>query len=161
MKREAEGAADAVRIMTVHGAKGLQAPVVIIPDVGGGQGRQEIRWGELDGVPMPLWAPRKEFHAAAFAEVLAADERRRQEEENRLLYVALTRAEDRLLVCGWGKEPKGWYALVRDGFMRLEDAVPADFAPEAFDAPAACDFEEAPAGGWRPGRRWRSRPPPR
>ena len=147
VKREAEGAADAVRIMTVHGAKGLQAPVVIIPDVGGGQGRQDIRWSELDGVPMPLWAPRKEFHAAAFAEVLAADERRRQEEENRLLYVALTRAEDWLLVCGWGKEAKGWYALVRDGFMRLEDAVPAEFAPGDFGAPPSCDFEGGPC--WR------------
>ena len=60
VKREAEGAADAVRIMTVHGAKGLQAPVVIIPDVGSRRGpAREIRWGALDGVAMPLWAPRK------------------------------------------------------------------------------------------------------
>ncbi|MDB5375041.1 MAG: double-strand break repair helicase AddA, partial [Belnapia sp.] len=148
VKREAEGGGDAVRIMTVHGAKGLQAPIVVIPDVGGGQGRQEIRWAELDGVALPLWAPRKEFHAEAFTDVLAADDRRRQEEENRLLYVALTRAEDRLLVCGWGKEPKGWYALVRDGFMRLEDAVPADFSPWEFGAPAGCDFAEGACWQW-------------
>jgi ATP-dependent helicase/nuclease subunit A len=147
VKREAEGAADAVRIMTVHGAKGLQAPIVILPDVGGGQGRQEIRWGELDGVAMPLWAPRKEFHAPAFASVLAADEAKRQEEENRLLYVALTRAEDRLLVCGWGKEAKGWYAQVAEGFRRLDGAAEAGFDAAGFGAPAACDFADGAC--WR------------
>ena len=70
MKREAEGAADAVRIMTVHGAKGLQAPVVIIPDIGGGRARRTILlWDRVDGIrpDIPLWAPRKEFQAAAFA----------------------------------------------------------------------------------------------
>ena len=127
--------------MTVHGAKGLQAPVVIIPDVGGGKGEKEIRWGRLDGAELPLWAPRSrsEYHAPAWQDVFA-DEAARLQEENRLLYVALTRAEDRLLVCGWGKEPKGWYALIEAGFRRLEGLARDPFEPAAFDAPAACDF---------------------
>ena len=149
VKREAESGADAVRIMTVHNAKGLQAPIVILPDVGGGEARETLRWaeGREDGIALPLWAPRKEFHAPSYAEVLAKDARKRQEEENRLLYVALTRAEDRLLVCGWGKAPKDWYSLVAQGFRRLEGARQEPFDPAAFGAPAACDFGGEPV--WR------------
>ncbi|MBK1661601.1 double-strand break repair helicase AddA [Paracraurococcus ruber] len=143
VKREAEAAGDAVRIMTVHNAKGLQAPIVILPDVGGGRGDEAIRWLEGEDLHLPLWAPNKQFHAPAFLRAKAADEAKRQQEENRLLYVALTRAEDRLLVCGWGKEPGEWYAHVAAGFRRLEGAAEAPFNPAAFGAPAACDFGEA------------------
>lgn len=146
IKREAEGGADAIRIMTVHGAKGLQAPVVVIPDVGGGRGEKEIRWARLDGTELPLWAPRsrKEYRAPAWQDVFEQDEKARLEEENRLLYVALTRAEDRLLVCGWGREPKGWYAAIEAGFRRLEGMAEMPFDPPGFGAPAACDFGGAP-----------------
>jgi ATP-dependent helicase/nuclease subunit A len=145
VKREAETGADAVRIMTVHNAKGLQAPVVILPDVGGGEARETLRWtgpaGEGEEAPaLPLWAPRKEFHAPAFLAAMEEDQRKRQEEENRLLYVALTRAEDRLLVCGWGKEPKDWYRLVAAGFRRLPGLEEAPFDAGTFGAPPACDF---------------------
>ncbi|NOG70757.1 double-strand break repair helicase AddA [Roseicella sp. DB1501] len=143
VKREAEGTGDAVRIMTVHNAKGLQAPIVILADVGSGTGTETIRWLDGEGLSLPLWAPNKSFHAPAFLAAKAADEARRQGEENRLLYVALTRAEDRLLVCGWGKEPGAWYAQVAAGFRRLDGAAEAAFDHRAFGAPAACDFGEA------------------
>ncbi|WP_043339526.1 double-strand break repair helicase AddA [Belnapia moabensis] len=140
VKREAEAAGDAVRIMTVHNAKGLQAPIVILPDVGSGTGGEAIRWLEGDGIALPLWAPNKSFHAPAFLAAKAADEARRLEEENRLLYVALTRAEDRLVVCGWGKEPGEWYRHVAAGFRRIEGAAEHRFDHAGFGAPAACDF---------------------
>jgi ATP-dependent helicase/nuclease subunit A len=140
VKREAEAAGDAVRIMTVHNAKGLQAPIVILPDVGSGTGSEAIRWLEGDGFHLPLWAPNKGFHAPAFLAAKAADEARRQEEENRLLYVALTRAEDRLVVCGWGKEPGEWYLHVAAGFRRIKGAAEHRFDHLGFGAPAACDF---------------------
>ncbi|TCZ54667.1 double-strand break repair helicase AddA [Roseicella aquatilis] len=145
VKREAEAAGDAVRIMTVHNAKGLQAPIVILPDVGSGTGNEAVRWldGSDDGISLPLWAPNKSFHAPAFLAAKAADEARRQREENRLLYVALTRAEDRLLVCGWGKEPGEWYLHVAAGFRRMEHAAEAPFDHGRFGAPAACDFGDA------------------
>ncbi len=149
VKREQEGAGDAVRIMTVHGAKGLQAPVVILPDtVGAGRDSREIRWHRAEGAaPLPLWAPNKDHHAPAFAELLEAEKRARAEEEHRLLYVALTRAEDRLLVCGWQRRrpksdpwpPGSWYDLVARGFSRL-GAATAPFAPQGFGAPAECRF---------------------
>ena len=152
IKREAEGAGDVVRVMTVHNAKGLQAPVVIMPDtVGGGRDDRSVRWHMDGATPLPLWAPRKDAHAPAFTAVLEAEKRARAEEEHRLLYVALTRAEDRLLVCGWQKKrPKGrdwpegcWYDLVAQGFSRA-GAAAQDFAPQAFGAPADCRFAEAP-----------------
>ncbi len=131
VKREPESTADAIRIMTVHGAKGLQAPVVILPDVGAGKGEQTLRWVVQDGVEIPLWAPnnRKEFRSPAFAALLAAEAAARAEEENRLLYVALTRAEDRLLVCGWGEpKPEDWHAQITAGFARLEGMQEIPFA---------------------------------
>ena len=147
IKRETESTADAVRIMTVHGAKGLQAPVVILPDLGAGRGGKVLRWvAAADGTELPLWAPnnRKEFRCPAFAALLAAEAAAAAEEDNRLLYVALTRAEDRLLVCGWGEaRPESWYAKVAAGFTRLEGAAEAPFHPPGFGAPAG-DFGEEP-----------------
>ncbi|MGG5810193.1 double-strand break repair helicase AddA [Falsiroseomonas sp. CW058] len=152
VKREQEGASDSVRIMTVHGAKGLQAPVVILPDtVGTGRDDRSVRWHERDGAPpLPFWAPNKDHHAPAFSELLEEEKRRRAEEEHRLLYVALTRAEDRLLVCGWQRKrptkrdwPEGcWYDLVHEGFGRL-GAARHDFDHVGFGAPPDCAFATA------------------
>jgi ATP-dependent helicase/nuclease subunit A len=153
VKREAESGGDVVRVMTVHNAKGLQAPIVILPDtVGSGRDDRTVRW-QMDGAPhpIPLWAPRKDAHAPAFTALLEAEKRARAEEEHRLLYVALTRAEDRLLVCGWQKQapktrpwPEGcWYDLVAEGFGRA-GAAEMPFAPEAFGAPAEALFAAAP-----------------
>ena len=131
VKREPEGPGgdgfDAVRIMTVHGAKGLQAPLVILPDTTGLPPDDEtIVWADDPdsnaGHSIPIWTPRKERRCAA-AEALRADLRARQSrEQNRLLYVALTRAEDRLLVCGWATRDvpdTSWYAHIRRGFQAL------------------------------------------
>jgi ATP-dependent helicase/nuclease subunit A len=142
VKREAESGVDAVRLLTAHGAKGLQAPVVIIPDVGSGRGEKPVRWSEAEP-PLPFWAPRarKDFHAPAWLELAEAESLAREEEENRLLYVALTRAEDRLLVCAWGDpKPGSWYDLVAQGFSRLPGAREDSFAPAGFGAPPAASF---------------------
>ena len=124
VKREAGGAGSAVRVMTVHGAKGLQAPVVILPDTTGlPPDKERLAWVESDGVETPLWSPRKELTCAAVTRGKEAAAALRRREHNRLLYVALTRAEDRLVVCGW--ETQGadredrWYGMVRQGFERI------------------------------------------
>jgi ATP-dependent helicase/nuclease subunit A len=123
VKREAEAAGNLVRIMTVHGAKGLQAPLVIVPDTSAlPKDDASIVWADdtVTGRPVPLWAPRKEFRCNALDQMRATERRRQIEEHNRLLYVALTRAEDRLLICGWrgAREPKDecWHSMVRRGF---------------------------------------------
>ncbi|MDB5413123.1 MAG: double-strand break repair helicase AddA [Rubritepida sp.] len=140
VKREPDTSADLVRVMTVHGAKGLQSPIVILPDTTGSPPRSAgLRWTE-DG--LPLWAPRKEgFAATAYEAADLARAGREAEETNRLLYVALTRAEDRLLVCGWhrGKKPPDecWYRKIEAGFGNLNGLEELPFQPEDFGADPA------------------------
>ena len=129
VKRDAESSAGLVRIMTVHGAKGLQAPIIILPDTTG-RGRSDtgLQWLiDEAGRPLPLWSPRAEKPTPEAVERLRAEERARAlQEENRLLYVALTRAEDRLLVCGWGRDsakPEEWYSHIAAGMARLHAAT--------------------------------------
>ncbi|HEY0185833.1 MAG TPA: double-strand break repair helicase AddA [Rhodopila sp.] len=122
VKREPEAAGNLVRIMTVHGAKGLQAPLVVVPDTSAlPMDDGSIVWAEdaVTARAVPLWAPRKEFRCAALDRLRTAGRQRQMEEHNRLLYVALTRAEDRLLVCGWqarSVKDECWHSLVRRGF---------------------------------------------
>ncbi len=138
VKREPEGPGgdgfDAVRIMTVHGAKGLQAPVVILPDTTGLPPDDEpILWAQDDtGTALPVWSPRADQRSAFARDLRASAAQRQSAEQNRLLYVALTRAEDRLLICGWQTHASVndacWYAHVSRGF----EALGATTAP--FDA---------------------------
>jgi ATP-dependent helicase/nuclease subunit A len=136
VKREAEGAGSLVRVMTVHGAKGLQAPLVILPDTTAlPHDDGPLSWAadNVTGIEIPVWSPHKDLRPARATALRQAAADRRAEEYNRLLYVALTRAEDRLVVCGWAgarQTPEtSWYERVRDGFSRLEcEAVPLGLA---------------------------------
>jgi len=123
----------AVRVMTVHGSKGLQAPIVILPDtLSLPQAGDTHVYREGEGEDALLfWPPRAADREPAVTQplhdaMMAAQER----EYRRLLYVAMTRAEDRLIVCGWNTRRKPadgvWYALVTralDGFA-VPDAMP-------------------------------------
>jgi ATP-dependent helicase/nuclease subunit A len=150
-KREPDAAGDAVRIMTVHGAKGLEAPVVILPDTfrrtPDRGGLRLLPQPDAGGPPLPVWAPRREGYAAAALDAArAAAAAGDAEEERRLLYVALTRAEDRLVVAGaHGRKPAPgcWYEMIAAGFRRLAEApmpgltaLAEPFEPAAFGAEA-------------------------
>ena len=126
VKREAEAAGGLVRVMTVHGAKGLQAPLVIIPDTTSMPPPESgIVWAAdpVTGTPVPLWSPNQALRCDAVERLRQDSARRDREEYNRLLYVALTRAEDRLVVCGWQNRralhEASWYSLVARGFAAL------------------------------------------
>lgn len=122
-----------VRIMTVHGAKGLQAPVVVLPDTTSSTTKlPSILWtGEEGRPPMPLWAPNVGDYAEPHLERHHAIKVAEAEEMNRLLYVAMTRAEDMLVVCGaqGGKtvSEASWYGKIRQGLQGLAEVQP--FAP--------------------------------
>ncbi len=124
VKRELEGGeVDQVRVMTVHGAKGLQAPIVILPDtVRPPQLRDAVVW-HGDTPALPLWAPSSASADAVSAGARAQARAAMEEEYRRLLYVAMTRAEDRLIVCGWkGKRDpidKGWFGHARAGLPAI------------------------------------------
>ncbi len=112
-----EGDPGVVRVLTVHGAKGLESPIVILPDTLATARRTAphiLTAPTQAGVAAIAAGAAKEDPAPAAA--ARADIQRRDEEERlRLLYVAMTRAEDWLVVCAAGDEKRaetGWYGLV-------------------------------------------------
>ncbi len=129
IKREQEpGGGGAVRVMTVHGAKGMEAPVVFLPDTA-----QTPRVGtQLVWAPdgsMVLWPVRRDLWDPLSRRWREAAAARDRDEYRRLLYVAMTRAEDRLVVCGWrgrGEPPDdSWYAMAERGL----ESVPCEVEP--------------------------------
>jgi ATP-dependent helicase/nuclease subunit A len=135
IKRELDkGARDQLRIMTVHGAKGLQAPVVILPDTMQlPKKTQRLLWVADGDRALPLWSPRTGFDDAVAAAARDDHEQAQMAEYRRLLYVALTRAADRLYIAGWaggkGAGAGNWHELVRTGLERL--GAPFDFTAQA------------------------------
>ena len=140
-KRDMDSGRDEVRVMTVHGAKGLEAPIVILADTVEGP-RARAAEGFLSlGAGVPILAPRKAEDPAILASARAEAAAREAEEYRRLLYVALTRAEDGLIVCGaetrvpakdkdHARPPGCWYDLVRDALLPQAYEVSAPYAPE-------------------------------
>lgn len=173
LKRDLDRGRDEIRILTVHASKGLEAPVVILPDTTTLPSRLESLLWSADG--LPVWPV---AGAGAVPEVAAIRETMREgalREYRRLLYVALTRAEDRLIVCGWtgGRrkdqpyEDGSWYDLVAAAFPG--DAVEEEIAPGFVirvkaDPPGAVAAERgrhaAPAAQALPLPEWAGRPAP-
>jgi len=129
-----------VRVMTVHGAKGLEAPVVILADATADPARLgrtpiTLEFEIGSGGIAPLLRPKKEERCPPFEDRIAAEEKRDLEEHWRLLYVALTRAADRLIVGGVAPKPKKdgsearpancWHVAVERAMSAL-DAKPTD-----------------------------------
>ncbi|RZJ17688.1 MAG: double-strand break repair helicase AddA [Brevundimonas sp.] len=131
VKRELEGPRGEVRVMTVHGAKGLEAPVVILPDTtmkAKAQGPTLMPVPLADGTEGWLMCPGSaKEDCPASADARAAREARVGDESLRLLYVALTRARDRVIVMGRGsrRAPEGgdWWSVIEETFNRLGDQV--------------------------------------
>lgn len=103
--RDPSGPQGAVRVMTVHGSKGLQSPVLILADACAdpnrkGPGAQLSELVLEEGAVVPVFRPRKNELAEPLATQVAQQEKLEREEHWRLLYVALTRAEERLYVGG-------------------------------------------------------------
>jgi ATP-dependent helicase/nuclease subunit A len=139
IKRDMEQGRDEVRVMTVHGAKGLEAPIVFLPDTcSTSSARQPNALLPLDdaerqsGIPPPfLWPIKGTSKVAAVQAAKAQVAEAETEERNRLLYVALTRARDRLYVAGFeGVRPPPadcWYNLIKEGLQgRLEEIAAPD-----------------------------------
>ncbi len=128
IKRDMEQERDEVRIMTVHGAKGLQAPVVFLPDTCRlpNHGRRALfaipRPHRPDGTPPHIVWPAGAKGVGPLDDARQTAKDAELEEYHRLLYVAMTRARDRLYICGWkpGKEGNGsWYDLARSALRGL------------------------------------------
>ncbi len=131
VKRRPEAEGTRLRVMTVHASKGLEAPLVILPDTIDRQLPAEGRVLRLDGVP--AWRGAADSAPPALAAAAADLARRRQEENLRLLYVAMTRAQSWLIVCGAGEATKdfAWYRLVEQGLRQAG----AEFRCDRVDFP--------------------------
>ena len=164
IKRELDQGAGQVRITTVHASKGLQAPIVILPDttlVPETNRLPKILWHAAQDVP--FYVPSAPANAM-LRDLRGAAREKQLEEYRRLLYVALTRAADRLYICGWKNKPKknkegeeggetedakpdaetanaSWYDIARDALTPLHDPAAvvehADMPPLALLADPA------------------------
>jgi ATP-dependent helicase/nuclease subunit A len=133
VKREMEAARDEVRVMTAHGAKGLEAPIVILPETTLVSTARGSPLMETEAVPGSgsgfLWCASAARDCEASEAARARRARREEDEAYRLLYVALTRARDRLVLCGRlpknrkAADLKGWWGAVADALAH------ADIAP--------------------------------
>jgi ATP-dependent helicase/nuclease subunit A len=152
----------AIRVMTVHGAKGLEAPVVILPDTTRPQPRMprgvQILAG-ANGAASPgaggataVWMPPKEHWSPAIRDLAEARMAAERDERDRLLYVAMTRAECWLIVAAAGQvgtEPEeSWYRAVEAGLIEC-GAAPLELPAGGGDETggAGLRLEE---GDWSP-----------
>lgn len=131
LKRELGQPDGAIRIMTVHGAKGLQSPIVFLPDtVGATKSTDDPIFLGRDATP--LYAPSKQFDCPVTAELRALKNIANERESRRLLYVALTRASDRLIIAGaglgnskTGYAKTSWYRWCLTAMLALTGDPPA------------------------------------
>lgn len=164
--RSADSKAGKVRVMTVHGAKGLEADVVFLADVGSNtspaRGPAVVRLPHGEAGDVLALSPPKETRPAAVTEQLDARKRAETAEHHRLLYVGMTRAERHLVVCGaYGtRKPESgmWHELIshalaegaeeRDGplgrLLAWRDPPPRPFAVETDDSPEETPPETPP-----------------
>lgn len=166
--RDAAAQGDSLRLLTVHGAKGLQAPIVILADAcldpDAGARADSLEWNGL-----PILAPRKPERQGPIGEALEQARAVEREEHWRLLYVALTRAEERLIVTGslgprarGEPQPESWFTAVDNALIDLGAEWEADpiwgarrcwrgtevLTPRAVDAAAPADRPSHAEPAW-------------
>jgi ATP-dependent helicase/nuclease subunit A len=136
IKRDLDSINNEVRVMTVHGAKGLEAPIVILIDGCEVLGRDPplLQLQTKAGEKVPVWSPGKNSDSDMMAEARETLHAKGLEEHNRLLYVAMTRAKDRLVVAPYltGRKDspqEAWCEMIRHGLMAKTGGLELDQAP--------------------------------
>ncbi len=137
VKRDMEAGANAVRVMTVHASKGLEAKIVFLADTCGlPTGRHDpkiyaIGAGQFG--PVLAWSPGKKDEPKALGRARENVRLQAEEEYRRLLYVAMTRAEERLTIAGFlGKtalKDGSWYQMIEAALGSQLKDVPARWDP--------------------------------
>ncbi|MGD9862578.1 MAG: double-strand break repair helicase AddA [Pseudodonghicola sp.] len=119
IKRQMGSAGNMIRVMTVHGAKGLEAPIVILPDTG--KRRAPSAAEIMMAGEAPLWRTSADRMPPVLTAARDAAQARQMNERLRLLYVALTRAEKWLIVAAAGELDKAgdsWYQITEAALKR-------------------------------------------
>jgi ATP-dependent helicase/nuclease subunit A len=130
LKREAAAGGDGVRVLTVHGAKGLEAPVVILADAGPREAPRRDRLLWADDPALPLWRPARSDATPLSAAARARERRGEAADDLRLLYVAATRASEWLIVAGAETRrtatDTSWHARLDAALERLDASTSDD-----------------------------------
>jgi ATP-dependent helicase/nuclease subunit A len=126
LKRDsADAQQNEVRLMTIHGSKGLQAPVVILVEKFNAVTKiNPILWQEADQGEVLLLARPPLDQDTPLTKFLKEQQKLKEEaEDKRLLYVALTRPQDHLYVCGYGNKKKedDWYSMLEIHGVPVEE----------------------------------------
>ncbi|CFX19482.1 Double-strand break repair helicase AddA [Candidatus Filomicrobium marinum] len=131
VKRDMEQGSNEVRVMTVHASKGLEAPIVFLADTcrGAASGPDKEPLITISpsqkAPPLRAWRIKGASQIEAVQSARTAKARADLEEQNRLLYVAMTRARDRLYIAGFegknGRHDNCWYDIICDGLAELSD----------------------------------------
>ena len=139
VKRDMDMVRDEIRVMTVHGAKGLEAPVVYLPDTAAPAVRGQ-RIGPVfnlapeRGQDLLVWSPTKQEDPAIVKKAREEAGSREADEHRRLLYVALTRARDRLYIAGTtstrARGEGNWYDMIAEGLADRLRPVDGTYQPE-------------------------------
>jgi len=136
IKRDLDSVNDEVRVMTVHGAKGLEAPIVVLIDGCEVLGRDPplLQLHTRMGDKIPVWSSGKTSDSDVMFQARETLHARGYEEHNRLLYVAMTRAKDRLVIAPYrtnGNETRqeAWCEMIRRGLVAKADGLERDVAP--------------------------------
>lgn len=136
IKRDLDSVNNEVRVMTVHGAKGLEAPIVVLIDGCEVLGRDPalLQLQTATGGRIPVWSPGKTSDSSVMKQARDLLHAKGYEEHNRLLYVAMTRAKDRLVIAPYrtnGSETKqeAWCEMIRHGLVEKAGGLELDEAP--------------------------------
>ena len=134
IKRQMDKVSGVVRIMTVHGAKGLQAPIVILPDTIKTRSSKpdQILWPDRSSAELPFFCPQSKKVPKKCRQAFDVLKQKENDEYRRLLYVALTRAENRLYIGGYKNSDQvsedSWYAYIQNAFNSIPDVEEIQFS---------------------------------
>ncbi|MBW4706700.1 double-strand break repair helicase AddA [Roseobacter sp. YSTF-M11] len=144
IKRQIDSASDQIRVMTVHGAKGLEAPIVILPDTG--KRDVQIKDDIVKIGDTPVWKTTASDMPMPMSQSVDAMKKAQTEERLRLLYVALTRAEKWLIIAACGelsKQNDSWYQIV-DTALETTAATTVSFQGLEIKRHAFADWDALP-----------------
>lgn len=115
VKRQMDSQSDSIRVMTVHGAKGLESPIVFLPDTA--KKKNDVRENLFPADGHMIWKPTADQSADSVIALRNEIAEKQEQERMRLLYVAMTRAEKWLVVGAAGDVGNlndSWYTMVSD-----------------------------------------------
>ncbi len=129
IKRDMEKVENKVRIMTAHGAKGLESKIIFLPETLSNNKNnrgQKIIWDDENNIPYIA----SSFETSIYNLKNVKEKKQLDDESKRLLYVAITRAKEQLYVCGYGKKntdtfnilSNNWYTMIYNTIIGIKDA---------------------------------------